>query len=291
VDRAADESVAISGQLTTGCSGRRWRAAAEPERYAQYDRYNQTTQGGLTMHQSSLLRMQWFIKTYADKLPLERVKVLDVGSYAVNGSYRDLFDEARYEYTGLDMEEGPNVDIVLKNPYDWTAIQSDSFDIVISGQAFEHVEFFWITMEEMTRVLKKDGLLCIIAPNGFEEHRFPVDCYRFFTDGMIALARYVGIEPLHAHTNCAPSAADAEWYSDTRADSMLIARKHFEGAARRPNLQTYQCQPIDQVQLRNGLTPFHHATWLAYAQQSGLRLKINPLKRVIRKLLATVGRT
>ena len=33
VDRAADEAVAISGQLTTGCSGRRWRAAAEPERY------------------------------------------------------------------------------------------------------------------------------------------------------------------------------------------------------------------------------------------------------------------
>lgn len=53
------------------------------------------------------------------------------------------------------MEEGPNVDVVLKNPYDWDAIESDSFDLVISGQAFEHIEFFWKTMEEMTRVLKK----------------------------------------------------------------------------------------------------------------------------------------
>lgn len=78
------------------------------------------------------------------------------------------------------MEEGPNVDVVLKNPYDWDAIESDSFDLVISGQAFEHIEFFWKTMEEMTRVLKKDGLLCLIAPNGFGEHRYPVDCYRFF---------------------------------------------------------------------------------------------------------------
>ena len=242
------------------------------------------------MHTSSLLRMQWFIETYADKLPHEKAKVLDVGSYGVNGTYRGLFDEARYAYTGLDIEEGPNVDIVLKNPYDWTALESDSFDVVISGQAFEHIEFFWKTMEEMTRVLKKDGLLCLIAPNGFGEHRFPVDCYRFFTDGMIALARYVGIEPLHAHTNCAPNPTDVQWYSDTCADSILIARKNYEGAARHPNFHTYQCVPIDQGKLRNGLAPYHHDTWLAYAQHSGLQPKVKPLKRVIRKLLSIVGR-
>lgn len=230
------------------------------------------------MHPSSLLRMQWFVESYANKLPLEKAKVLDVGSYDVNGSYRDLFDEDRYEYTGLDMEEGPNVDIILKNPYDWTAIQSDSYDIVISGQAFEHIEFFWKTMEEMTRVLKKDGLLCLIAPNGFDEHRFPVDCYRFFTDGMIALARYVGIEPLHAHTNCAPSAADVEWYSDTCADSILIARKNFEGLARHPDFKSYQCVPVDQLKLRNGLASFQ-------------RPSLTPMQRVRRKLLSIVGRT
>lgn len=56
-----------------------------------------------------------------------------MGSYRVNGSYRHLFDEAKYCYFGLDMEEGPNVDIVLEYPYDWSSIESDSFDIVISG--------------------------------------------------------------------------------------------------------------------------------------------------------------
>ena len=242
------------------------------------------------MHPSSLLRMQWFIKTYADKLPQEKVKVLDVGSYSVNGTYRDLFDEARYEYTGLDMEEGPNVDIVLKNPYDWSAVQSDTFEIVISGQAFEHIEFFWKTMEEMTRVLKKGGLLCLIVPNGFGEHRYPVDCYRFFTDGMIALARYVGIEPLHAHTNCAPNASDVYWYSTTEADSMLIARKNFEGMARHPDFQTYRCVPVDQDQFKNGFAPYHHDTWIAYAQHSGLQPRAKPLRRVIRKLLSIVVR-
>jgi len=203
-----------------------------------------------------MLRMTWFIEHYASKITKSQIRVLDVGSYDVNGSYRDLFNEDRYHYTGLDMEQGPNVDIVLRNPYDWDTIESDSFDIVISGQAFEHIEFFWKTMEEMTRVLKKDGLLCLIVPNGFDEHRYPVDCYRFFSDGLIALARYVGIEALHAHTNCAPNTHAADWYSDTCADSMLIARKPFDGQARHPDLKSYQCIPEDQERLRGGLLPY-----------------------------------
>jgi hypothetical protein len=60
--------------------------------------------------------MQWFVDNYASKITKDKVRVLDVGSYDVNGSYRHLFDKSKYHYTGLDMEEGPNVDIVLNNP-------------------------------------------------------------------------------------------------------------------------------------------------------------------------------
>ena len=179
-----------------------------------------------------------------------------MGSYDLNGSYKHLFDEQKYEYTGLDMEEGPNVDIVLKNPYDWNEIDGDKFDIVISGQALEHAEFFWITMSEITRVLKKDGLLCIVVPNGFGEHRHPVDCYRFFSDGMVALARYVSLEPLHAHTNCAPSVTDTDWHSATMADSMLIAKKPYDGEVRYVDPRTYICIPENLEALRTGFIPY-----------------------------------
>ncbi len=200
--------------------------------------------------------MKWFADHYASQIPKGEVKVLDVGSHDVNGSYKHLFAGKKYQYTGLDMENGPNVDIVLENPYDWDTIMTDSFDVVISGQAFEHIEFFWITMTEMTRVLKKDGLLCLIAPNGFDEHRYPVDCYRFFTDGMVALARYVSLETLHAHTNCAPSEHDANWYSETNADSILIAKKPYDGQPRHPVLKAYKCIPKNQEVLRDGLVPY-----------------------------------
>lgn len=210
------------------------------------------------MHISSKLRMKWFVDNYAKKhsMSSSAIKVLDVGSYDVNGSYKEFFDSDKFEYVGLDMAEGPNVDIALENPYDWKEIDTGSYDIVISGQAFEHIEFFWLTMAEMARVLKKDGLMCIIAPNGFEEHRYPVDCYRFFTDGMIALARYVNLEPVHAHTNSAPPKDSEGWYSENRADAFLIAKKPYEGPTRLVDVTSYKCIPAEHDKLLNGLVPY-----------------------------------
>jgi ubiquinone/menaquinone biosynthesis C-methylase UbiE len=200
--------------------------------------------------------MQWFVENYASKMPGKPLRVLDIGSSDVNGSYKPLFAGDSYDYKGLDIEAGPNVDIVAENPYHWGALETGSFDIVISGQAFEHIEFFWLTMMEMARVLKKDGLLCIVAPKGFEEHRYPVDCYRFFTDGMVALARYVCLDILHAHTNCAPDERETEWYSINCADSFLVARKPYSGAARSIDPASYHLNPADHGQLRGDMKPF-----------------------------------
>ena len=112
--------------------------------------------------------MEWFADKY--KGELSNGEVLDVGSYDVNGCYREIFTQRGIRYDGLDMEAGPNVDIVPKSTYHWQEIENDSYDAVISGQALEHIEFFWVTVGEMVRVTREDGLICIIAPNGFDEH-------------------------------------------------------------------------------------------------------------------------
>ena len=62
------------------------------------------------MHESSLRRMEWFIKTHLNEE--KDYEILDVGSYDVNGSYKQFFKDTKFRYTGLDMEHGPNVDIV-----------------------------------------------------------------------------------------------------------------------------------------------------------------------------------
>lgn len=200
------------------------------------------------------MRMEWFVDQFLVKQPGKiKTSVLDVGSYDVNGSYRHFFPDSDFDYTGLDMAPGPNVDIALTNPYDWRVIPDDSYDVVVSGQAFEHIEFFWITMEEMSRVLKPNGFMCIIAPLGFKEHRHPVDCYRFFTDGMVALARYVSLEILHAHTNSGLSHDSTAWFSTDKADSMLVAKKPFSGPPPAFERQTYNCVPAEHSRLRQPL--------------------------------------
>jgi cephalosporin hydroxylase len=153
-----------------------------------------------------------------------RLRVLDVGSMDINGSYRVLFDNPKWQYTGVDLEPGTGVDVVLGSPYDWGAIPSDSFDIVISGQAFEHMEFPWITALQVTRVLVEGGLFCLIVPSGGYEHRFPLDCWRYYPDGVKALAHWADLDVMSASTAWMPRGPYAD-DSARWADTVLIARK------------------------------------------------------------------
>lgn len=202
--------------------------------------------------------MNWFLDQFAgmNSYSNDKIKVLDVGSYDVNGNYKSLFNSKNVEYIGLDMEIGPNVDLVVTSPYYWPSLKTDSFDLVISGQAFEHNEFFWLTMEEVARVLKPGGKVCIIAPNGFHEHRYPVDCYRFFTDGMIAMARYVQLDILHASTNAAPSGMHDSWCQEGQEDAILVAQKNYLGPAKIINRREYKTNPYNQNLVLTGLEAY-----------------------------------
>jgi SAM-dependent methyltransferase len=177
------------------------------------------------MHLSSLEKMEKFCSKYLAEKRSESLQVLDLGSQDVNGSYKQFFDVPSWRYVGMDMYPGKNVDIVLKDPYDWGEIATGSVDVLISGQAFEHIEFFWITMQEIARVLKPNGLCCIIAPAGGYEHRYPLDCWRFYPDGFSALARFakLHVEEVYTQWDSAPYADGSEIWKD----SVLIARKPF----------------------------------------------------------------
>ena len=171
------------------------------------------------MHDSSYEKMEAFVRVHLDASRGRPLDILDFGSQTVDDqprSYRELFDDPRWTYRGLDIEAGANVDIVVDDAYHWSEIAPDSIDVIVSGQAFEHVEYFWASMFEITRVLKPGGLAVIIAPSNGVEHRYPVDCWRFYRDGFTALAKHVGCEPVDVFT---------DWNRAVWADSVLVARK------------------------------------------------------------------
>lgn len=152
------------------------------------------------MHESSFAHMRRLVAQLDRSTKLQ---VLDIGSYDVNGSYRTLFDAADWTYTGVDLEAGPGVDIALASPYR-LPLASASFDVVLSGQAFEHVEFFWQTWLEMLRVARPGALIFLIAPSRGPEHRYPQDCWRFYPDAYRALAKFGGCELVEVSTDWEP---------------------------------------------------------------------------------------
>jgi len=181
------------------------------------------------MHPSSFDKMAAFRRDYLTGRENEALTILDLGSQDINGSYRELFVEPRWRYIGLDMAAGKNVDLVLRDPYDWQEIAPDSADVIISGQTFEHTEFFWITMQQIARALKPNGLCCILAPSSGPEHQYPVDCWRVYPDGLRAVARYACLGVVECWTQW----EDLPQYDDESNkwhDSLLVARKRGEAA-------------------------------------------------------------
>lgn len=155
------------------------------------------------MHQGSFDKMKAFRDGYLPEYRDSPLEILDIGSQIVTErqlNYRPLFGSPPWSYTGMDIEAGENVDVVVRNPYDWKEIPAESFDVVLSGQTLEHVKFFWVTVLEIVRSLKEGGVACLIAPGAGEEHRFPVDCWRFYRDGMAALCEYAGARTVEVFT-------------------------------------------------------------------------------------------
>ena len=94
-------------------------------------------------------------------------KILDAGSLDINGSNRYLFTDC--EYTGIDVGEGKNVDIV-STIHEFDA-KDESYDVIISTECFEHDMYYEKSLKNIVRMLKPHGLfLFTCATTGRFEH-------------------------------------------------------------------------------------------------------------------------
>lgn len=115
-----------------------------------------------------------FCKKVRDKFPEEFIncRVLDIGSLDINGNNRYLFeDPARefgYAYTGIDIGEGKNVDVVSKGHEFKPGCQ---YDIVISTECFEHDIHWKETVKNCIDLTKSGGIFMFTcATTGRQEH-------------------------------------------------------------------------------------------------------------------------
>ncbi|GAA2290277.1 class I SAM-dependent methyltransferase [Streptomyces kunmingensis] len=155
------------------------------------------------MHPSAYAHMKLCVERY---LPAEgRHRVVDLGARVSDKqtrTHRSLLAGYDIDYIGVDVLDGRNVDRVMTEPYR-VPVKSTSADLVLSGQAFEHIPFFWVTMLEIARVLRPGGTAFVTAPSRGHVHD-EQDCWRYYPDGMRALAAYTGLELVEVHTDFPP---------------------------------------------------------------------------------------
>lgn len=111
-------------------------------------------------------------------------KLLDFG--CGNKPYKDLFRVE--EYIGLDIanEAHDHSQESIEVLYDGKKIpfEDGHFDAVFSSEVFEHVFNLEPVLAEISRVLKKDGLLLVTLPFVWPEHEKPNDFARYTSFGI-----------------------------------------------------------------------------------------------------------
>lgn len=103
---------------------------------------------------------------------------LEIGSRARSGnSYRDKFHPS-CEYTGMDVCDGPNVDVVGDAHHLSRCVQG-KFDHILSIAVFEHLLMPWKVALEMNKVMNDGAQALIISHGIWPLHEEPWDFFRF----------------------------------------------------------------------------------------------------------------
>ena len=117
---------------------------------------------------------------------IEGKKVIEIGSYDVNGSLRSFFERLKPEqYIGIDLEKGPCVDIICDAEEVLNRFGSESFDVIISTEVIEHVKDWQKVISNIKGICKKEGVILITTRSyGFPYHPTPTDFWRFENEDM-----------------------------------------------------------------------------------------------------------
>ena len=134
---------------------------------------------------------------HADKLGAD---VLEVGSRQHGGAWwvnnRDL-EQGRW--TGLDMQDGPGVDVVadvLAMPDEWAG----RFSAVLCSEVLEHLRYPLASLQAMRIVIEPGGWIIVTTLTAFPIHGFPDDYWRFTESGLSLMLRDAGFVEIETAT-------------------------------------------------------------------------------------------
>jgi hypothetical protein len=114
-------------------------------------------------------------------------RVLEIGSknYGSTQNFRDLFPDN--EYIGVDLESGPNVDLVHNIENGLGPLESQKFDLIIICSVLEHTPTPWILANNIQKLMSQTAAVYSCHPWVWRYHKYPDDYFRFSPKGIQSL--------------------------------------------------------------------------------------------------------
>jgi SAM-dependent methyltransferase len=160
--------------------------------------------------------------------------ILEVGSRNRTGDSRRGYVPATWRYTGTDIVDGENVDVIGDVHEASTFLPHETFDAMMSFAVFEHLLMPWKAAVELNRLLKPGAIGLIVAPQSWPLHEEPWDYFRFSRHAWKAIFNpstgYEIIEAVDGHRafiiaeRTTPSTAWGELFTGALMSAALVRK-------------------------------------------------------------------
>jgi len=161
-------------------------------------------------------------------------RLLEVGSRARSGIIRRDIAPAGWDYSGLDVLAGPNVDVVGDAHRVSSLYPASHFDAVMSFSVLEHLMMPWKFVLELNRVLKPGAIGVFTTHQCWPLHDQPWDFWRFSDQAWTGLLNAAtGFEIVDARLGepafvvaekCHPATAFAETAAASLSSGVLFRK-------------------------------------------------------------------
>lgn len=121
----------------------------------------------------------YWIEAVNHELDLKPKRVIDIGcrEQKNRSGARELFPDS--QYVGVDMVEGPNVDVIADAYHLDKRFAPGRFDAALCLHLLEHIARPWEVLWQVDYVLENMGLLYVSIPTiGYPIHNHPGDYWR-----------------------------------------------------------------------------------------------------------------
>jgi SAM-dependent methyltransferase len=122
-----------------------------------------------------------FAREHLDDVDVRGKRILEVGSYNINGTIRDVIEPMEpAEYVGVDIKQGPCVDEICDICMLVQRFGEESFDFVVTCSVLSHIEDWRQAISNMKRVCKCGGVIFVVTSARWEYRTYGNDYHDFW---------------------------------------------------------------------------------------------------------------